>query len=66
MFNREKAIDALLADDINTITECITNRDFEYLSNILEFGVKGWRDLTDAELLSEMIERGIIESEDEE
>jgi hypothetical protein len=61
MFNREKAIDALLDDDINTITECIANRDFEYLSNILEFGVKGWRDLTDAELLSEMLERGLME-----
>ena len=66
MFNREKAIQDLLADDINTVTECIANRDFEYLSNILEFGVKGWRDLTDAELLSEMLERGIIESQDED
>lgn len=60
-FNREKAINALLDDDINTITECISNRDFEYLSNILEFGIKGWRDLTDIELHAEALERDIHE-----
>jgi hypothetical protein len=59
MFNREKAIQDLLADDINTVTECIANRDFEYLSNILEFGVKGWRDLTDEELMQELQDRDI-------
>ena len=59
MFNREKAIQDLLADDINTVAECIANRDFEYLSNILEFGVKGWRDLTDEELMQELQDRDI-------
>jgi hypothetical protein len=59
MFDREKAIQTLLDDDINTVVECISNRDFEYLSNILEFGVKGWRDLTDDELMQELQERDI-------
>lgn len=64
MFDREKAIEALIDDDFDAI---IKNGSFDYLCDILRSGHVGYDDLSDDMLIEECEERGIsyLEGEDE-
>jgi hypothetical protein len=54
---REKAIDALVEDDFNSIMH---GDAIELLNSYLEFGHRGYRDYTDDELSVELQQRDII------
>ena len=60
MFNRDKAVNALISDDIDTI---IVSKEYyndeSYIDNILRVGHKGYEDYTDDELMQELQERDI-------
>ena len=53
---REKAIDTLIADDIDSI---LNSHYIDTLNYILESGFKGYRNFTDEELETELNERDI-------
>jgi hypothetical protein len=57
MFDRDKAIECLTDDDINTVL----HDDYgpEYLHGILYSGFKGYQNYTDEQLMQEMTERDI-------
>lgn len=55
MFDRVKAIDALVDDDMNTVE----NDDGWYLSSLLINGFKGYNNCTDEELMQELTDRDI-------
>jgi hypothetical protein len=57
MFNREKAIAELVANDFDTVM----NSDYglEFLRLILDAGFKGYRAMTDEELMMELEQRDI-------
>ena len=60
MFNREKAIETLVSDDVQTITFMVkTFQTSDYLNAILRDGTKGYVDYTDEELMSELQDRDI-------
>lgn len=58
MFDREKAIDTLINDDIDSI---LNNHYLDAINFILESGFKGYRNMTDEELIQELKERDISE-----
>lgn len=58
MFNRDKAIQELIDDDINSFTE---HGYTDTLYFILERGFKGYAHFTDEELIEELRERDISE-----
>jgi hypothetical protein len=55
MFDRDKAIDELVNNDMNTIQ----NDDGWYLSSLLRSGFRGYEFMTDNELIQELTERDI-------
>lgn len=55
-FDREKAIEVLIEDDMNVIIDCGHDT---YLADILHNGFIGYRNLTDNQLVDECEERGI-------
>jgi hypothetical protein len=55
MFDRDKAIDELINNDMNTIQ----NDDGWYLSSLLRSGFRGYEFMTDNELIQELTERDI-------
>jgi hypothetical protein len=55
MFDRQKAIDELIANDMDTIQ----NDDGMFLSSLLDYGFKGYQHYTDEELMQELMERDI-------
>jgi len=55
MWNRDEAVNALIADDINTIE----SDSGWYLSAILSVGFKGYDNYADDELIQELMERDI-------
>lgn len=58
MYDREKAIDTLINDDIEMIT---VNYYIDALNLMLESGFKGYRNMTDEELIQELNDRDISE-----
>ena len=56
MFDREKAIEALIDDDFDAIIKC---GSYDYLCDILRTGHIGYDHLTDNQLVDECEERGI-------
>jgi hypothetical protein len=56
MFDREKAIEALIDDDFDAIVGC---RSWDYLYDILYHGHLGYDHMTDNELVDECAERDI-------
>ena len=62
MFDRSKAIDAIISDDIDSI---MVSKDFyndeSYIDSILRVGHKGYEDYTDDELIKELNDRDISE-----
>jgi hypothetical protein len=57
MFDRDKAIETLISDDIDSF-----NNGFEHgLAEILYSGFKGYENYTDEELMQELTERDISE-----
>jgi hypothetical protein len=60
MFDRDKAVNALISDDINDI---IVSKEYyndeSYIDNILRVGFKGYEHMTDDELMQELQERDI-------
>lgn len=56
MFDREKAIDTLINDDIDSI---MNSHYIDTLNFILESGFKGYRNFSDDELMQELQERDI-------
>jgi len=56
MWDREKAIDCLIGDDVNSI---IDQGYTGTLCYILAEGFKGYNNFTDEELMNELIERDI-------
>jgi hypothetical protein len=60
MWNREKAIDAIISDDIDSI---MVSKDFyndeSLIDSILRVGHKGYQDYTDDQLMEELIGRDI-------
>ena len=60
MFDREKAIQELINNDINMIFDLKASfNDVEYLASVLEFGFKGYYSFTDDELMVELEQRDI-------
>lgn len=57
MFDREKAIEELVSDDMNTVDVGAAY----YLYNLLRDGFKGYANYTDDELVQELHERDISE-----
>jgi hypothetical protein len=57
MFNRDKAIEELVSDDMNTV---FNGGDY-YLSSILTNGFKGYANYSDDELIQELNERDMSE-----
>lgn len=57
MFDREMAIEELVCNDMDTVR----NDDGWYLSSILSNGFKGYKNMTDEELIQELRERDISE-----
>lgn len=57
MFDRTKAIEELVSDDMNTV---FTEGDY-YLYALLKDGFKGYANYTDDELVQELNERDISE-----
>ncbi len=56
MWDREKAIDTLINDDIDSI---MNSHYIDTLNYILESGFKGYRNFSDDELMNELLERDI-------
>jgi hypothetical protein len=61
MFNREKAIEELINNDINMIRDQSEWNDFSYLESVLEFGFTGYFNMTDEQLIQELNDRDISE-----
>ena len=59
MFDKEKAIETLVDDDLNTILSY--NDDNWIMSELLTNGFKGYSNFTDDELIQELKERGLEE-----
>ena len=60
MWDREKAIQELVDNDIDTITKSYNEmNDCSTMAFILEAGFKGYRNYTDEELMNELMERDI-------
>ena len=57
MFDKEKAIETLVDDDLNTILSY--NDDNWIMSELLTNGFKGYSNFTDDELMRELEERDI-------
>ena len=60
MFDRSKAIDAIISDDIDTIM--VSKNEFNdesYIDSILRVGHKGYEDYTDELLIEELKSRDI-------
>ncbi|NBP03413.1 MAG: hypothetical protein EBU90_25655 [Proteobacteria bacterium] len=57
MINREKAIETLIRDDVNTVTDFLSNNDTWYLEDILRTGFRGYQNYTNSELITELAER---------
>jgi hypothetical protein len=61
MWNREKAIQDLVDNDIDTIIRDYNEMDdCQVLAYILDSGFKGYRNYTDEQLMQELIERDIF------
>lgn len=56
--NRDFVVDRLCDDDFDYITE---HNGLELLDSYIKFGFKGYMAFTDAELISEMKQRGFEE-----
>jgi hypothetical protein len=56
-FNREKAIQELVDNDFDTVMN--TDYGVELLRSILDSGFKGYRDMSDEELMMELDQRDI-------
>ena len=61
-FNREKAIDTLVDNDMTDIE----NGSWDFLELILLDGWLGYRDMTNEQLMEELNNRELIEEEDDE
>jgi len=62
MFNRSKAIDAIISDDIDSIMWSKNEfNDESYIDSILRVGHKGYEDYTDELLIEELRSRDISE-----
>lgn len=60
MWNREKAIDELVNNDIDAIIKDYNEmNDLSVLAYILDSGFKGYRNYTDEQLMNELMERDI-------
>ena len=62
MFDRSKAIDAIISDDIDSIM--VSKNEFNdesYIDSILRVGHKGYEDYTDELLIEELRARDISE-----
>jgi hypothetical protein len=60
--NRDEMVEALIADDINTIFDSKDNyNDESLLVQILEFGFRGYESFNMDELESECRERGLYD-----
>ena len=63
MWNREKAIQDLVDNDIDTIIRDYNEmNDLSVLAYILETGFKGYINYTDEQLMQELLERDIFRS----
>ena len=63
MWNREKAIQDLVDNDIDTIIRDYNEmNDLSVLAYILETGFKGYENYTDEQLMQELMERDIFRS----
>lgn len=58
MFDRNKAIELITDDDIDTIVDIVAREHFCYLHHILVHGMKGYNNFTDEELMQELEARG--------
>ena len=56
MWDRQKAIQTLVNDDMNTF---VSNDFDEYVKDVLTYGFKGYYHMTDTELMNELIGRDI-------
>jgi hypothetical protein len=56
---RDKAIDELVNNDINTIQDSSAYDDYSYIDSILRCGFKGYEFMTDEELMQELTDRDI-------
>ena len=61
-FNREKAIDTLVDNDMTDIE----NGSWDFLELILLDGWTGYQEMSDEQLLEELENRGLVEEEDNE
>lgn len=52
---RSNAIETIIADDLNTLHECSDSS----IRSVLEWGFKGYHNMTDEELEQELIDRDI-------
>jgi hypothetical protein len=59
MFDRLKAVDELINNDINTIQDLSAYNDYSYLDSLLRCGFRGYESMTDEELMQELTERDI-------
>ena len=55
MWDKVQAINCLIGDDLNTLHECSDSS----IRSVLEWGFKGYYNMTDEELMSELIDRDI-------
>jgi len=55
MWDRAAAIETIIADDLNTLHECSDSS----IRSVLEWGFKGYYNMTDEELMNELMERDI-------
>jgi hypothetical protein len=55
MWDREQAVGVLISDDLNTLYECSDSS----VRSVLEWGFKGYFNMTDEELMNELMERDI-------
>jgi len=63
MWDREKAIQELVDNDIDTIIRDYNEmNDLSVLAYILETGFKGYKNYTDEQLMQELMERDIFRS----
>ena len=63
MFDREKAIDELVDNDIDSIIKDYNEmNDLSVLAYVLETGFKGYTNYTDEALMQELMERDIFRS----
>jgi hypothetical protein len=59
MFDRDKAVDELINNDINTIQDTSAYNDYSYLDSLLRCGFRGYESMTEEELMQELTERDI-------